>query len=213
MEEYTALQASDFVGKEAEGLALEFGSEDPLKEMVGMASINAICQHVMRETRFEVDHVTDSLGLLSISQGDRVGMVGLFSGLLGTIKAAKADLVVIEKDERLIDRNPQWPITADTARLGACNKILCTGATVLNNSLDEILSHCPSHAFVVVLGPTAGYFPDPPFARGVDVVGGRVVKDSDLFMQALEERKRWGESTAKTCFQRETYRGILQSID
>ena len=69
MEEYTALQLSDFVEKNPRGFALEFGHEDPLKEMIGLAAINAICQHVMREAKFEVDSATDSLGLLSICEG------------------------------------------------------------------------------------------------------------------------------------------------
>jgi uncharacterized protein (DUF4213/DUF364 family) len=208
-EEYSALQASDFRGKKPEDLALDFGSEDPLEEMIGMAAINAICQHAMRVSGFEADHVTDSLGLLSISRGDRIGMVGLFSGLLRTIEEAGAELVIIERNESLIARNPHLPIHADPSRLSTCNKILSTSTTVLNDSLDEILAHCSSDAFVVVLGPTAGYFPDPLFARGVDVVGGRVVKDEKAFFKALEERGRWGDSTQKVCFQKKTYRGMI----
>jgi uncharacterized protein (DUF4213/DUF364 family) len=175
-----------------------------------MAAINAICQHVMWEAQFEADHATDSLGLLSIVKGDKVGMVGLFSGLIKTIDEANAELVVIEKNERLIDINPHLPITADMTKLNTCNKILCTSTTVLNNSLDEILSHRSPDAFIAIVGPTAGYFPDPLFARGVDVVGGRIVRDRDLFFQALAERKRWGDTTQKICFQKKTYTGIIQ---
>ena len=102
MEEYTALQPRDFVEKNPQGFALEFGNDDPIKEMIGLASINAICQHVMREAKFAVDSATDSLGLLSISAGDKVGMVGLFSGLIKTIKKVSAELVVIEKNDQLI---------------------------------------------------------------------------------------------------------------
>jgi uncharacterized protein (DUF4213/DUF364 family) len=209
MEEYTALQPSAFVGKNPRGFALEFGKDDPIKEMISLASINAICQHVMRETNFAVDSATDSLGLLSVSAGDRVGMVGLFSGLIKTIEKAGAELIVIEKNEQLIQKFPNLPITLDATKLSTCNKILCTSTTILNNSLDEILAHCVPDAFVSIIGPTAGYFPDPLFARGVDVVGGRVVKNGELFLQLLAERKRWGDATQMTCFQKETYGGII----
>jgi hypothetical protein len=207
MEEYTALQLSDFVDISPRRFALEFGYDDPLKEMIGLAAINAICQHVMRETKFEVDSATDSLGLLSISEGDRVGMVGLFYGLVKTIKKANAELVVIEKNEQLIQKYPDLPITMDASKLSTCNKILCTGTTILNNSLDEILAHCSSDAFVSIIGPTAGYFPDPLFVRGVDVVGGRIVKNGPLFLQRIAEKKRWGDATIRTCFQKKTYAG------
>ena len=209
MEDYTALQSSDFVGKNPRRFALEFGHDDPLKEMIGLAAINAICQHAMRETNFAVDSATDSLGLLSVSEGDRVGMVGLFYGLIKTIKMANADLVVIEKNEQLIKKYPDLPITMDASKLSTCNKILCTSTTIMNNSLDEILAHCSPDAFVSIIGPTAGYFPDPLFARGVDVVGGRVVKNGELFLQQIAERKRWGDATQRTCFQKESYTGMI----
>ncbi len=209
MEEYTVLQRQAFVGKNPRGFAIEFGNDDPIKEMISLASINAICQHVMRETNFAVDSATDSLGLLSISAGDKVGMVGLFSGLIKTINKVGAELVVIEKNDRLIQKYPNLPITLDATKLSTCNKILCTSTTILNNSLDEILAHCSPDAFVSIVGPTAGYFPDPLFARGVDVVGGRIVKNGAQFMKLLAEKKRWGDATQMTCFQKETYVGII----
>ena len=207
-DEYTALRPSDFIGTDSYRMTLDFDHDDPLKEMIGLAAINAVCQHVMRETNFAVDSATDSLGLLSIRQGDRVGMVGLFYGLVKRIKEAKAELVVIEKNEQLIDQYPDLPITTDVARLNPCNKILCTSTTILNNSLDEVLAHSSPDAFVSIIGPTAGYFPDPLFARGVDVVGGRIVNDSDMFLQSIAEGKRWGDATLRTCFQKEIYTGM-----
>jgi uncharacterized protein (DUF4213/DUF364 family) len=209
MEEYTTLHPADFIGENPRKFALEFGSDDPVKEMLSLAAINAICQHVMRETNFVVDDATDSMGLLSVSPGDRIGMVGFFFGLIKTINQAGAELVVIEKNEQFIQKYPHLPITLDTSKLSTCNKILCTSTTILNNSLDEILAHCASDAFVSIIGPTAGYFPDPLFARGVDVVGGRVVKNGEVFLKQLAERKRWGDATQRTCFQKETYTGIV----
>jgi uncharacterized protein (DUF4213/DUF364 family) len=209
MEEYTALQPPAFVKKSPRGFALEFGSDDPIKEMISLASINAICQQVMRETHYTVDSTTDSMGLLAVSAGDRVGMVGLFSGLIEPIKKAGGQLVVIEKNEQLIQKFSDLPITLDPTKLSECNKVLCTSTTILNNSLDEILAHCSPDAFVSIIGPTAGYFPDPLFARGVDVVGGRVVTNGALFLKLLAERKRWGEAAQRICFQKKTYAGII----
>jgi uncharacterized protein (DUF4213/DUF364 family) len=209
MEPYKALEPRHFIGKDPEEFALEFGSEDPLKEVISMAAINAICQYAMKESHFTLDKATDSLGLLSVRRGDKIGMVGLFFRLVETIEKAGAELVVIERKKPLIRKYRDLPITLDVTQLATCNKILCTSATVLNNSLDEVLDNCSPDAFVAVVGPTAGYFPDPLFARGVDVVGGRVVENSEEFLQCLAQRKRWGDTTSRTCFQKETYKGIL----
>lgn len=206
---YTKLRPGDFVGKNPIEYALEFGTGDLIKEMISLAAINAICQQVMRVTKFEVDSTTDSLGLLSISKGDRVGMVGLFGPLIKTIQKTGAQLVVIEKKADLIKKFPDLQVTLDPTELQTCNKVLCTSTTIFNNSLDEILTHCSHDALISVVGPTAGYFPDPLFARGVDVVGGRVVKNGDMLIRRLEQRKRWGEATEKVCFCKETYAGII----
>ena len=208
MAAYKALTSTDFTGKNPLEFALAFGSNDPVKEMISLAAINAICQHVMRDSAFPVDSATDSLGLLSVSAGDKLGMVGLFFPLIKYVKKAGAELVVIEKNGHLIQKYPDLPVTLDPTKLNTCNKVLCTSTTVLNNSLDEILSHCAPDALVSIIGPTAGYFPDPLFNRGVAIVGGRVVKDGDLFLQLLAEQKRWGDATQKTCFQKIDYRGI-----
>ncbi len=86
MEDYTTLKPDDFIGKSPKNIALEFGNKDPIKEMISLAAINATCQHVMKTTRFKLESTTDSLGLLAISKGDRIGMVGLFPGLVKTIR-------------------------------------------------------------------------------------------------------------------------------
>ncbi|MEW6673122.1 MAG: DUF364 domain-containing protein [Thermodesulfobacteriota bacterium] len=205
---YTALRPSAFIGKDPRDFALEFGSDDPLNEMISLACINAICQQVMREIRFPLDTATDSLGLLSVSPGDRVGMVGLFLPLINTIQNTGAQLVIVEKKAVLVQEFPRLPITLDTSELGRCNKIICTSTAVLNHSLDNILLCCSPQALIAVIGPTAGYFPDALFARGVDVVGGRVVKNGRQFLQLLAEKKRWGAATRKICFRKETYAGI-----
>lgn len=208
-EAYRALSPADLVGRTPQELARAFGSGDPIEQMLGMAAINAVCQHVMREMAYEPDTVTDSLGLLAIEAGDTVGMVGLFSGLVPPIRETGAGLVIIELDERLIAENRELPITADTARLAGCNKVLVTGTTVLNNTLEDVIGHCAPEAVVSVVGPTVGYFPDPLFAVGVDVVGGRVVTDSEGLLQRLEHRERLRGTTQRTCFQKDGYAGFM----
>jgi len=206
---YNKLHPEQFIGKDPVALALEFGSDDPVKEMISLAAINAISNFAMVKMGVEVDSPSDSLGLLNLSAGDRIGMVGLFMPLMGEIKKTGAELLIVEKKAELIEKFPHLNITLDPSELKSCNKVLCTSTTILNNSLDEIMAHCDPDAFVSIVGPTAGYFPDPVFARGVDVVGGRMVTNSDLFFQLLEQGKKWGDATQKVCFQKSTYQSIV----
>ncbi|MBE0577564.1 MAG: hypothetical protein IH613_16920 [Desulfuromonadales bacterium] len=199
--DYRALNPLAFIGTHPERYAAAFGGSDPVHNMLGLAAINAICQHVMRITDFTPGIAADSLGLMNIEDGDRVGMVGFFPPLLKYLRGSNAELVIVEKNQQLIERYPNLHVTLDVTALNRCNKVLCTSTTLLNDTLDEVLMHCTGAEHISVLGPTAGYFPDPLFARGVDVLGGRMIKDGMLLLQLVAERKRWGAATQKLCFQ------------
>lgn len=205
---YQTVAESNFTGLDPVILAEDFGSRDPVKNMVGLAAVNGICQHVMKSSRYQLDVTSDSLGLLKIKKGQRVGMVGLFRPLIERVENLGADLIIFEQKEELIHKFPQYNITIDPMLLKDCDSVLCTSTTVYNNTLDNVLTHCSPDAFVSVIGPTAGYFPDPLFSRGVDVVGGTFIQDGESFMQHLRDQTRWGESTVKFCFEKAKYGGF-----
>ena len=206
--DYQALKSQAFIDTRPEQYAAAFGGADPIQNMLGLAAINAICQHVMRVSGYVLDSAADSLGLMKIEDGDRVGMVGFFPPLLKYLHNSNAELVIVEKNAQLIDRYPNLHVTLDVSELNSCNKVLCTGTTLLNDTLYEVLLQCTAAEHISVLGPTAGYFPDPLFARGVHVLGGRLVNDGMLLLQLVAERKRWGAATQKLCFQAANYDGF-----
>ena len=205
---YRALKPQSFIGARPEQYVEDFNGTDPVQNMLGLASINAICQHVMRISDCVSGTAIDSLGLMNVEDGDRVGMVGFFPPLLKYMRNSNADLIIVEKNERLIELYPNLHVTLDITELNACNKVLCTSTTLLNDTLDDVLQQCTTAQHISVLGPTAGYFPDPLFARGVHVLGGRFVNDGMLLLQLISERKRWGAATQKLCFQACDYEGI-----
>lgn len=206
--EYRALQAQTFIGTRPEQYAEAFGGPDPVQNMLGLAAINAICQHVMRHSGVSPGVAADSIGLMNLADDDCVGMVGFFPPLLKYLRHSRAELVIVEKNPQLIERFPDLPVTLDVTALTRCNKVLCTSATLLNDTLDSVLAQCTAAEHISVLGPTAGYFPDPLFARGVNVLGGRLVNDGMLLLRLIAERRRWGEATQKLCFQACDYAGL-----
>jgi hypothetical protein len=205
--DYRALIPDTFVGCRPERYVEAFGGSDPVLNMLGLAAINAICQQVMRRTGIAPGSATDSIGLMQIRAGDRVGMVGFFPPLLKYLRDTDAELVIIEKNSQLIERYPKLPVTLDVRALNGCNKVLCTGTAVQNGTFEEVLLHCSAAEHISVLGPTAGYFPDPLFACGVHVLGGRLVNDGLLLLELITQRKPWGAATRKLCFEAGRYGG------
>ena len=79
LNEYESLKSHDFSGKNPADYAFDFGHLDPIKNMLSLAAVNAICQHIMKTTNYPLDVAADSLGHLDIQRKDRVGMVGFLS--------------------------------------------------------------------------------------------------------------------------------------
>lgn len=205
--EFIELQNTDFKGQNPVNYAMKFGTESIVKNTMCLASINAICQYVIKQINYPLNFTTDSMGLLNIKKDDTVGMVGFFAGLIGLIKREGAKLIIIEKKSDLIEKYPKFHITLDPTELQQCNKVLCTSTTVGNNTLDNILDNCKK-ASVSIIGPTAGYFPDPLFKRGVNVLGGNSILEPEPFWNAITTQKPWGDTGKKFCFVKENYPGL-----
>lgn len=204
--------SNTLIGKNPYALAREMKEKDSFRKTIAFGAFNALCQSFFKAIQFPYDFNTDSMGLLELNREDVVGMVGFFPPLVRKIQKMNIRLLIIEKKEYLVQKNENWEVSLDPKLLRQCNKILCTSTTVLNESIDEILSHCKNAEKISIIGPTAGYLPDPLFTHGVDVIGGTYVSDSALFMERIEKNEKWGDSTEKYCIQAQQYPGFTNLL-
>ncbi len=202
-----------FIGMNLIDLAKEFKSSDNFQKTLGLGAINAISQYIFRKSDFSFDFTTDSLGLLDFNRADKPGMVGFFPPLVAHIKKMGLQLIIIEKKANLVQKTNNWEVTLDPTRLETCNKVLITSTTILNESLDQILKYCSQAEKISIIGPTAGFFPDPLFSKGINIVGGTYIHNPNLFMELISENKRWGPSTKKYCIQKKNYPGITALLN
>jgi uncharacterized protein (DUF4213/DUF364 family) len=79
------------------------------------------------------------------------------------------------------------PLDETEKALSRCQTAVFTGASIANGSIETLLSYVPSDAAIAVVGPTAGFVPEPLFRRGVALVGTVVVTDSDQALEILSE--------------------------
>lgn len=185
---------------------------DPLSTAVGLGALNAVSQHLLKAAGFELDRATDPLGRLDLADARHVGMVGFFAPLIKRWGNYPGALTVIEKDPKFLDRSGPFEVTDQTDRLRDCDRVLITGSTLINDTLDDVLSHCNPKARVALVGPSASCLPDPIFDRGVDVVGSTMVCDLPGLEALLEAGQPWAEGTTKYCITRDQYPGIRQMI-
>jgi uncharacterized protein (DUF4213/DUF364 family) len=196
------------VGLPSNEVAGWYGGTDEARRTLGFAAINALSQSLFRRAGYSPEPAPDSIGALAPGPSDHVGMIGLFPPLIRPILLSGARLTVLELNPGLVKENPRVRVTLDPGELSACNKVVSTGAVLLNDTLDTALSACRRADYVALVGPTASFVPDPLFARGVDGIGGTRVIDPAGLRAEMTSGERWGRYTQKYFIRRERYPGI-----
>ena len=117
-----------------------------------------------------------------------VAVVGAFAPVLRTLKRRGGTWWVIEQDPRTLkgeEVQHYTPAKESDEIIQRADVLIITGVTLVNHTLDAILSLARPGAEIVLMGPTAGLLPDPLFERGVRLVGGVWVRKSDRLLDVL----------------------------
>ena len=198
----------DFLGQSPLELAALFNNHDEAYCSIGLAAINAITQCIFRRAGFKLPAAGNSMGALEFMPADHVGMVGYFPSLVNQLRQRQIRLTVIEKKTKFIESGNLVNVTLEPARLASCNKVIVTAATMLNETIDTVLGYATGAEQIVVVGPTAGFFPDPMFARRVTAIGGtEVILPSEL-INRLKSDQGMGDAASKYLIEKDNYPGI-----
>lgn len=197
----------DLGGADALDLARRYATDTGYWKTVGFAAANALSRCLFDRAGFRPDDSADSIGQMNPGPGDRVGMIGLFTPLVGRILATGASLVVLELKEDLAGERDGYRVTLDPAELAHCTKIVSTSTLLINDTLDRVVTLCRGARTFAMIGPSAGCLPDALFARGVTLVGGTWIRDREAFTAALVAGEPLGAHTSKFALTAERYPG------
>ena len=201
-------QPDEFSGRHPVELARYCAEDDEADCSLGLAAINAITRYVFRQVDFTPGDAPDSMGILDITATDHVGMVGYFPSLVKRLRNDGIKLTVIEKKPQFHKRQENFLVSADQQILEGCNKVMITASTLLNNSIDEVLEYSRAAQRRVMIGPTAGFFPDPLFARGISAIGGSEISSPEMSRKRLSAHLGLGESARKFLLFAPDYPGL-----
>ena len=164
----------------------------PFAGIIRLAALNALSVPFFRNGHFGAATNGD-LSQLPIFKNRRVCMVGAIIPLLKRLKELGTAQVTI------IDRKEETRAEAEagygefvrpehTAQvLAGCQTAVFTGAAVANGSITQLIQWVPPDAVIAVVGPSAGFVPEPLFRRNVAVVATAMVTRSDLALEVLAE--------------------------
>jgi len=184
---------SGLAGRPAAELMQDALAENGLSRAVGVATLNALAELCWRRRPSPgVDLLagTDAFDATEFHIGDRVVLVGAFIPLLKELKRRRQPYLVLEQNPDALkpEEMPFYrPAELAAEIVPAADVLLITGATLLNDTLEDLLALARPDARVTVLGPTVGMLPDALLARGADVLGSVRITAPDAFLDLLAE--------------------------
>ena len=205
---HDGILASGAAGRSPLALARGMLSADTAERAVALGTISALTRHLFRRAGYTPPAAANALGGSAPSRGEHVGMVGLFPSLARRLRAQGVALTVLELRPEKVERADRYEVTLDPARLRGCSHVLCTASTLLNGTLDGVLAQLDPGARVALIGPSASCFPDPLFARGVQVVGGSAVLDAGALGARLVRGDPWGDAVSRYAIGARDYPGL-----
>lgn len=202
-------RTTNLPGQSPVEIAQLYAGEFGWQRSLGMAAINAISQFVFKQSGYPLPSMHKTVHQLALQKGDHIGMVGYFPPLIEQVRADGIRLTVLELDERWLQEADEFVVTLDPERLSECNKVICTGTVLVNQTVDSVLQHCRGAAQIMIVGPTVGCLPDPLFDRGLTMLGGSEVVNPDKFLELWTTRQKWRDATKRYALSKATgYPGI-----
>jgi uncharacterized protein (DUF4213/DUF364 family) len=164
-----------------------------LARAVGIATLNALaelCWHRRPHPGVELLPGTDAFDANRLHDGDRLVLVGAFIPFLKELKRRNQPYLVLEQNPAALkpEEMPFYrPAASASEIVPAADVLLITGATLVNDTLEDLLALARPDARVTVLGPTVGMLPNAFLARGADIIGSVRITRPDAFLDLLAE--------------------------
>jgi uncharacterized protein len=160
-------------GKRADALLTHLVSgTGAVERALGLATANALI-HPPAPAEEE-----DTISLMGLRAGEQVAMVGLFRPIVSRIEATGVILSVIERDT---------PVKERRDILGACDVAIITATTLLNGTLEGILSELGRPRHVALIGPSTPLCEEIFRGSPVTHLGGSAIVDAAGLLRVVSE--------------------------
>ncbi len=186
-------------GRQVSELSTLVDSSDPIQAAVGLACINA-CTNTASD-RYQDG---DVLKHLTLHPQDHVGMVGHFAPLVEPIQKRVKQLVVFERIESPV--GILRPSKEAERLLPACQVVLITATSIVNQSIDLLLRHTENCRELVMLGATTPLSDRIFDQTKFTMLSGIIVVNPRRVLQIVSEgggMRQFGPHVQKVCIRNE----------
>lgn len=154
------------------------------------ASLNAISSKLIEAGNYGIVENSDPIDLLDLGSKKTITVVGAFQTYIQKISVTSNKLNVLEMNEgALRPEQRKYYVPANEFRnvIPSSDIVIITGQTLVNNTIEGLLSSVSEGTIVVVAGPSGGIWPDVPFKNGVTIIGATRITKPELVFDLVSQ--------------------------
>ena len=181
-------------GKKVSYFLERMKNDTALNKTLGIATINALASTCYKKglLDYKVDINKDPFGNLDIKGNSKTVVVGALVPYFKYLIRENKEFTILELDKTTLKGEElnhfvQSPSKEADEKVKEADYLVVTGTTLINDTIDHLLSLANNDCEIVVVGPTVSMMPQAMFNRGVNHVGGVLVTDIDKLLDVIAE--------------------------
>jgi uncharacterized protein (DUF4213/DUF364 family) len=155
-----------------------------------IAVLNAVSTKLLSGSNYRIIENADPIDLIDLNSGKTITIVGGFQTYIQRISETNNKLYVLELEEDALSKEQKQyyvPANEYASVLPSSDIVIITGLTLVNNTIDGLLSSISPDAQVIVTGPSSSIIPDVLFDNKVNIIGATRITDPDLLFSIVGE--------------------------
>lgn len=169
---------------------LESERKTGIIDSLKIAVLNAISSSILANGKYKIVENTDPVDLIDINSDKTITVVGAFNSYIQKISPTNSQLFVLELNkDAFIDEYKKYYVPAEKYNevIPKSDIVIITGMTLVNNTLDGLLSSIKPKTNVIVTGPSSSLVPDILFQHKVKIIGATRIVNPELLFPIVSE--------------------------
>ncbi len=169
---------------------LETNNKSNIIDTLKIAVLNAISSKIISNSKYKILENTDPIDLINLNSKKTITIVGGFQSYIQKIAETNNKLYVLELNENALSENQKQfyvPAIEFAKVIPISDVVIITGLTLVNKTIDGLLSVIKPNTKVIVTGPSSSLIPNVLFENKVNIIGGTKILNSDLLFQIVAE--------------------------
>ena len=149
--------AKEAIGKPAAEVAAWLMEKD---DYIGRSIASSVLSAASRQIDIPDDNNPDKMFGIQFDAEDTVGMIGLIGPVAKALQSRVKEVIVFDESVSAFGGNVSiHPMCEQPALLPKCNKMIITGSSTINGSIDGLLAMCPNATEIAMVGSSTPMFP------------------------------------------------------